>query len=147
MGGAEGDCWIEVATMEEAAEALGPTAENRVPDPGATQARRVRPRAAAPLHRPSDRPPAEAEALADRRLILARGPFALQDELALMRAEKVETLVTKNSGGRATYPKIEAARMLGVDVVVVKRPKPPEAEILHDVDAVMAWIASHRGAP
>ena len=54
--------------------------------------------------------PAEIDALPDCKLVLARGPFALADELQLMRTEKVETLVTKNSGGRATYAKIEAAR-------------------------------------
>lgn len=105
--------------------------------------------ARAPQHRylvrAIDRP-AEIGALPDAKLILARGPFALADELALMRAEKVETLVTKNSGGHATYPKIEAARMLDVEVVIVQRPKPPEAETLCDLDAVTAWIASHRDA-
>jgi precorrin-6A/cobalt-precorrin-6A reductase len=143
----QGDQWTEVATMEEAADALGLTRKTVLLTQGRLQLAAF---ARAPQHRYLVRaidPPAEAEALADCRLILARGPFALADELELMREEKVEILVTKNSGGRATYPKIEAARTLGVDVVVVKRPNPPEAEILHDLDAVMAWIDSHRAAP
>jgi precorrin-6A/cobalt-precorrin-6A reductase len=105
--------------------------------------------ARAPQHRyivrAIDRP-ADIDALAESQLILARGPFTLADELALMREERIEMLVTKNSGGSATVAKIEAARTLGVGVVMVQRPKPPEAETLTDLDAVMAWIAAHRGA-
>lgn len=143
----EGDRWNEVATMEEAVDALGLKCKTVFLTQGRLQLAAF---ARAPQHRYIVRsidPPAEADALADCRLILARGPFALEDELALMRDEEVQILVTKNSGGRATYPKIEAARLLGVEVVVVRRPKPPEAETLHDIDSVMAWIASHRGAP
>ncbi len=61
-----------------------------------------------------------------------------------MRDARVETLVTTNSGGGATYAKIEAARELKIEVVMVRRPPPPEAETLHDLDAVMAWIAARR---
>ncbi len=85
--------------------------------------------------------PAEIDALPDCKLVLARGPFALADELQLMRKEKIETLVTKNSGGRATYAKIEAARELGVEVVMVERPPAPAAATLYELEAVMAWIA------
>jgi precorrin-6A/cobalt-precorrin-6A reductase len=91
--------------------------------------------------------PGDIDALAESQLILARGPFTLADELALMREERIEMLVTKNSGGSATVAKIEAARTLGVSVVMVQRPKPPEAETLTDLDAVMAWIAAHRRVP
>ena len=91
--------------------------------------------------------PAEIDALPDRKLILARGPFSLADELALMKRERIEALVTKNSGGRATYAKIEAARALGIEVVIVRRPPAPEAEALHDLDSVVAWIAAHRRTP
>ena len=77
--------------------------------------------ARAPQHRyivrAIDRP-AEIGALPDCKLILARGPFSLADEAALMRNEGIEALVTKNSGGRATYAKIEAARALGIEVVI-----------------------------
>ena len=64
-----------------------------------------------------------------------------------MRDERIETLVTKNSGGAATYAKIEAARASRRRGRDGRRPKPPEAETLHDLDDVMAWIAAHRAAP
>ncbi len=142
-----GDRWTEVATMDDAVEALG--AERRTVF--LTQGRlQLAAFAKAPHHRYIVRtidPPSDIGALPDCKLILARGPFALADELALMRGEGIEALVTKNSGGHATYAKIEAARMLGVGVVIVRRPDAPEAKTLHDLDAVMAWIAAQRGAP
>ena len=143
----EGDRWIEVASMEDAVDALGSEPKTVFLTQGRLQLALF---ARASQHhyiaRTIDRP-AEIDALPECKLILARGPFALKDELALMRRERVETLVTKNSGGLATYPKIEAARMLGVCVVIVRRPAAPNAETLHDADAVIAWIAAHRGPP
>jgi precorrin-6A/cobalt-precorrin-6A reductase len=139
-----GDLWIEVVTMEEAAEALGATPRTAFLTQGRLQLAAF---ARAPQHlyivRAIDRP-AEIDALPNCKLILARGPFSLAGELELMERERVEALVTKNSGGRATYPKIGAARMLGIEVVIVRRPPAPQAETLHDLDAVMAWIAAHR---
>jgi len=143
----EGDRWTEVATMDEAVEALGPKRKIVFLTQGRLELAAF---TRAPQHRYIVRvidPPAEAAALPDRRMVLTRGPFALEDELALMGREKVEILVTKNSGGAATYPKIEAARMLGIEVVILRRPKPPEANTLTAIDDVMAWIACHRAAP
>jgi precorrin-6A/cobalt-precorrin-6A reductase len=143
----EGDRWIEVATMDDAVEALGTERKTAFLTQGRLQLAAF---ANAPQHRyivrAIDRP-AGIDALPHCKLILARGPFALADELKLMRDEWVEALVTKNSGGRATYAKIEAARTLGVNVVMVRRPKPPEAETLYDLDAVMTWIGVHRAPP
>jgi len=142
----DGDRWLEVATMDEAVDALGPRRRTVF----LTQGRlRLAAFKRAPQHhyvvRAIDRP--EIAALPDCRLILARGPFALADEIALMRHERIDVVVTKNSGGAATYPKIEAARALGIEVVIVARPKPPQAETLHDLDAVLAWIKAHRAPP
>ena len=130
--------------MDDAVEALG--AERRTVF--LTQGRlQLAAFARAPHHRyivrTIDRP-SDIGALPDCKLILARGPFALADELALMRGEGIETLVTKNSGGSATYPKIEAARILGVSVIIIVRPNAPEAATLHDLSAVMTWIGDHR---
>ena len=142
-----GDSWIEAATMDEAVDALGTTPKTVFLTQGRLQLAAF---ARAPQHRyivrAIDRPE-EIDALPHCKLILKRGPFLLDDEAALMRNEKVEALVTKNSGGRATYPKIEAARALGVEVVILRRPPAPEAETLHDLDAVMAWIGTHRETP
>jgi len=140
----EGDLWTMVATMEEAVEALGSRRRIVFLTQGRLQLCAF---ARAPQHRyivrAIDRPE-EVDALSDCKLILARGPFTLADELALMRPKGVETLVTKNSGGSATYPKIEAARILGVSVIIIARPNAPEAATLHDLSAVMTWIGDHR---
>ncbi len=140
----EGDRWTEVADMEAAVDALGATRKSVFLTQGRLQLAHF---ARAPHHhyivRSIDRP-AEVDALPDCRLILARGPFALEDELALMREEKVEALVTKNSGGSATHAKIEAARALGVEVVIVARPPVSGAETLGKLEAVMDWIQARR---
>jgi precorrin-6A/cobalt-precorrin-6A reductase len=141
------DRWIEVATMDDAVDALGTQQRTVFLTQGRLQLASF---ARAPQHRyivrTIDRP-AEIDALPDCKLILARGPFLLADELALMQRERIEALVTKNSGGRATYAKIEATRALKIEVVVVRQPRAPEAKILHDLDVVLAWITAHRQAP
>ena len=142
-----GDRWIEVVAVDEAVDALGIAPRTIFLTQGRLQLAVF---AQAPQHRyivrTIDRP-AEIDALPDCKLILARGPFSLADELALMKRERIEALVTKNSGGRATYAKIEAARALEIEVVIVRRPPAPEAETVHDLDAVVAWIAAHRRTP
>ncbi len=71
-------------------------------------------------------------------MLLARGPFTVADETALLREHRVDVLVTKDSGGAATSAKLTAARDLGLPVVVVRRPSPPEGiSPLPDVAAVL----------
>ncbi len=143
----DGDRWIEVEDIEAAVAALG--IERRVVF--LTQGRlQLAAFARAPQHRyivrAIDRPDA-FNALADAKLILARGPFALIDEERLMREEGVEYLVSKNSGGASTYAKIEAARRLGAKVVMLRRPEAPGAESVTGLDAALDWIEAHRPPP
>ncbi|GLR83179.1 precorrin-6A reductase [Azospirillum oryzae] len=85
-------------------------------------------------------PPDPMPALPRMSLILDRGPFTVEGELALMRGQGVEVVVSKNSGGRATDAKLEAARELGLPVVMVERPAGNGVAELHDVDAAVGWL-------
>ncbi len=143
----EGDRWRDVSTMEEAAQALGTQPRTVFLTQGRQQ---LAPFFSALQHRylvrAIDRP-AEIDALPRHRLILARGPFDLAAEESLMRDEGVELVVAKNSGGAATYAKIEAARNLGLTVVMVRRPSKPAGEETTRLEEALAWIAAHRAAP
>ena len=85
-------------------------------------------------------PPEPMPALQRMSLILDRGPFTVEGELALMRGERIEVVVSKNSGGRATDAKLQAARELGLPVVMVERPAGNGVAELHDVDAAVGWL-------
>ncbi|WP_264325043.1 cobalt-precorrin-6A reductase [Romeriopsis navalis] len=74
------------------------------------------------------------------KVLLQQGPFSVEDEKALMQKYRVGAIVSKNSGGNATYAKIIAARELGLPVVMIPRPALPVGEVVHDVDAVVAWV-------
>ncbi len=88
----------------------------------------------------------DAAALPDRHhIVLSRGPYAYHDELNLMRQYRIDALVTKNSGGAMTRPKLEAAAKLGVPVLMVQRPPlPPGVRTVDTVMAAAEWVTARR---
>ena len=142
---AAGDSWQRVADIPAAAAALkGPRrtillAVGRLNLPAF---------AVNPQHRYLlrliDAPPA-VPPFPDHRIVIERGPFRYEAELALLRRHRVDLLVSKNSGGAAAYAKIAAARTLGLPVLMIERPAPADRRELHGVGEVLAWIA-HAGA-
>jgi precorrin-6A/cobalt-precorrin-6A reductase len=74
-------------------------------------------------------------------VVLARGPFTVEEELALLRTHAVEAVVTKDSGGAMTAAKLTAARVLGLPVVLVRRPPlPPGVPVVGTVEEAAEWV-------
>ncbi|MFJ6792689.1 cobalt-precorrin-6A reductase [Streptomyces sp. NPDC091268] len=74
-------------------------------------------------------------------VLLARGPFALQDERELLASRRIDVVVTKDSGGAATAPKLTAAREAGLPVLVVRRPPVPlGVPEAGSVAAALRWL-------
>lgn len=118
------DLWTEVATMAEAAAALGPAPSRVFLAIGRQEVAAFR---AAPHHAYLIRSIDPAPDLPGATRILARGPFAEPDEIRLLTENRIDILVAKNSGGPATYAKISAARVLRLPVILIQRTANPDA--------------------
>lgn len=139
----EGDRWTEVDDLDAAARALGATPRRVLLTVGRQGLAAFR---AAPQHAYLARTIEPAgDRLPGARTLSARGPFDAAGETALLRAERIDVVVTKNAGGAATYPKLAAARALGLPVVMVRRPEKPAVEAVADAGAALAWIEAHAG--
>jgi precorrin-6A/cobalt-precorrin-6A reductase len=82
----------------------------------------------------------------DLVVLRQRGPFDRDAELRLLKDRKIDVIVSRNSGGSATYPKIEAARVLGLPVIMITRPAKPIGHVVTSAEATVAWL-DHDGAP
>jgi precorrin-6A/cobalt-precorrin-6A reductase len=136
----EGDTWIPVPDAEAAADALPGLAERVFLSVGRQEVEAfatlpriwflVRmidaPRGALPLH--------------DYEVVLGRGPFEENGERALLLLHGIEAVVTKNSGGEATYAKIAVARQLRLPVVMIERPPHRAGETAASLEDALDWI-------
>jgi precorrin-6A/cobalt-precorrin-6A reductase len=87
--------------------------------------------------------PPQARLPARTEVVLDRGPFTVDGELALLKRFSIDVLVTKNSGGPMTVAKLVAARALGLPVIVVDRPAlPPDVQVADDVRTALEWTRS-----
>jgi precorrin-6A/cobalt-precorrin-6A reductase len=133
-----GDDWVQVADIKEAARVIPEGAHVLVTvgrqevapffarDDARIVARMIEP--------PDVQVPYHAE------LCLARPPFTREQEKALMQDKRITMLVAKNSGGETTRPKIEAARDLGLPVIIISRPEKSSLPTASSVDGMMALI-------
>ncbi len=135
-----GDRWIEVGDTRAAVDAIGPSNRSAFVALGRNE---LAPFALAPQHRylirsvdPVD-PPLP---LPNVIYITARGPFSEADDRALMQAHEIDVVISKNSGGSAAYGKIAAARALGIDVIMLRRPRAPDAAAVETVAEAVTWL-------
>ncbi len=78
--------------------------------------------------------------LSNTSVVIDRGPFTAPSDKAMLLNHKIEVIVAKNSGGSGARAKIDAARELGVPVIMVNRPKVTSRMVLGNLDQVLAWL-------
>ncbi|MAA63397.1 MAG: cobalt-precorrin-6A reductase [Alteromonadaceae bacterium] len=85
--------------------------------------------------------------LPEHSVVVDRGPFTLDGDLALLREHAIDVVVCKNAGGTGAAAKLVAARQLGLSVIMINRPPSPQRQEVHCVDAVLDWLdqATERG--
>lgn len=134
------DRWTDVVDLEEAAQAVRASGARRVllttgrlelvPFAGMEDVsfvlRSIEPPTGLPL--------------ASTEVVTGRGPFTLDDEVALLTSRRIDLVVSKNSGGDPA--KLVAARQLGVPVIMVRRPPAVPGPHVATADEAMAWIAT-----
>lgn len=141
-----GDRWTLVSDAQEAMRALGEKPRRVFLAVGRQE---VAPFEAAPQHvylvRSVD-PVEPPLGVSQATYLLARGPFREAEERALLTRHGIDVIVAKNSGGEATYGKIAAARALGIEVMLIKRPDLPDVPSADNIEALLAMI-DHLPAP
>ena len=135
-----GDRWTQAADVAEAVRRLGDRPRRVFVTLGRTELAGL---ATAPQHfyliRSVDAvdPPLP---LPQTSYLTDRGPFSESADRALMRAHGIDAVIAKNSGGPASYGKIAAARALAIEVIMLRRPVPPDAPAVETVADALAWL-------
>lgn len=140
-----GDDWTETADIAAAAQALA--------GPG----RRVflaigRQNLAAFARQPQHHyllrlvdPPASPPPLPDHHVVIARGPFDLAGDQALLTRHRIDLLVAKNAGGTGAEAKLIAARALRIPVLMIARPTMPDCPVTSRLEEVLNWCHADLG--
>jgi precorrin-6A/cobalt-precorrin-6A reductase len=75
--------------------------------------------------------------------VLSRGPYHYEDECELLRSRGIDVLITKNSGGALTEAKLDAARGLDIDVIMIERPSLPSGvAVVGSIQEALEWVVS-----
>lgn len=137
-----GDDWHHVADIAGAVAAL-PSHPARVFL--AIGKQNLAPFAALPQHhyllRLVDAP--ETQPLPRCSVVIAKGPFDVAGDTALLRGHAISHIIAKNAGGQGASAKLAAARALGLPVIMIARPDAPPRDTVDSVADMMAWIAHH----
>jgi len=85
-------------------------------------------------------PPTTPPPFPHHSIVVARGPFTLEGDLALIKGQKIELIISKNAGGEGARAKLDAARALDLPVLMIERPLLPARTEVFSTQAVLDWL-------
>lgn len=132
------DRWRHVSTLAEAVAALPPKA--RVFAASGRDSAEVLTHHDGPvflrqLHRHDGVAPAGCT------YVFGAGPFDVEDEIALFRKLKIDVILVRNIGGTGSFPKLAAARAMGLPAVLIDPPSSGFDAQTDNVNALLRWVA------
>lgn len=72
-------------------------------------------------------------------VVPGQGPFSVEQEIATFRALNIDLLITRNAGGQASRSKLDAARALGLPVILIARP-PAQSPCFSEIAQALSWL-------
>ena len=75
--------------------------------------------------------------------MIAKGPFDVESDTAMLRHHQITHIVAKNAGGSGARAKLVAARTLGLRVIMIARPPAPLRAQVDSIADMMTWLAHH----
>jgi len=135
------DRWIEVDTVEAAAQIVGRVGRRAFLTVGAGEIDAFAPATGVRFTVRMIDPPRAPLPLRFHEVVLGRGPFALTEERQLLQKRAIDIVVCKASGGAATEAKLVAARELSLPVIMVRRPPVERGLSVDTVEAAIDWLA------
>jgi len=73
-------------------------------------------------------------------MVPGEGPFSVADEIETLTRLRIDVLVCKNAGGTTSRTKLDAARQLGLPVILIDRPVQPPGPYLTTSQDALSWV-------
>ncbi len=138
---AAGDRWREVPDLDRALD-LFPASGRRVfAAVGRDRIPRLAERPECSFLLRAITPPAALPANVE--VVTGRPPYTVAGDRSLLARFGIDSLLVRNSGGAGAYPKLRAARELGLPVVMIARPPPLPGDRVTTVEAAVEAVRTY----
>lgn len=129
-----GDRWVHVSDINEAVHEISRRSDACLVTTGINDVAAFTPIITTKLFVRLIETPKKPLPIQDAEIVIGTPPYKKNDEVALYRLLGIDLIVSKNAGGDGTVAKIQAARALGIEVIMIDRPAMPECAMVSDVE-------------
>lgn len=130
----DGDRWVHVSDINEAVHEISRRSDACLVTTGINDVAAFTPIITTKLFVRLIETPKKPLPIQDAEIVIGTPPYKKDDEVALYRLLGIDLIVSKNAGGSGTVAKIQAARALGIEVIMIDRPAMPECIMVSNIE-------------